>query len=143
MGDFNYPNINWLQQTVEDNINAECKDFFNCCNDCFLTQHVSQGTRDNAILDLVFSSEPELVSNVKIIDNLGNSDHNMVTFSIQHEQKYLSTKRQIRDYNKGNYQSIREELQTSGSAMAEGPHDELVSRNSATTKYPYRMALFA
>jgi len=111
MGDFNYPNINWLQQTVEDNINADCKDFFNCCNDCFLTQHVSQGTRDNAILDLVFSSEPELVSNVKIIDNLGNSDHNMVTFSIQHEQKHLSTNRQIRDYNKGNYQSIREELQ--------------------------------
>jgi len=34
-------------------------------------------------------------------------------------------------------------LETSGSAMAEGPHDALVSRNSATTKYPYHMALFA
>jgi len=33
--------------------------------------------------------------------------------------------------------------QTSGSAMAEGPRDALVSRNSATTKYLYRMALFA
>jgi len=32
---------------------------------------------------------------------------------------------------------------TSSSAMAEGPRDALVSRNSATTKYPYRMALFA
>ena len=32
---------------------------------------------------------------------------------------------------------------TSGSAMAEGPRNALVSRNSATTKYPYRMALFA
>ena len=32
---------------------------------------------------------------------------------------------------------------TSGSAMAEGPRDALVSRYSATTKYPYRMALFA
>ena len=31
----------------------------------------------------------------------------------------------------------------SGSAMAEGPRDALISRNSATTKYPYRMALFA
>ena len=38
---------------------------------------------------------------------------------------------------------------TSGSAMAEGPRDALVSRNSATTKHPiwklefqvYRMAL--
>jgi len=32
---------------------------------------------------------------------------------------------------------------TRASAMAEGPRDVLVSRNSATTKYPYRMALFA
>jgi len=33
--------------------------------------------------------------------------------------------------------------QTSGSAIAEGPRDVLVSRNSATTKYRYRVALFA
>jgi len=32
---------------------------------------------------------------------------------------------------------------TRGSAMAEGLRNVLVSRNSATTKYPYRMALFA
>ena len=31
---------------------------------------------------------------------------------------------------------------TSGSAIAEGPRDVLVSRNSATTKYRYRVALF-
>jgi len=31
---------------------------------------------------------------------------------------------------------------TYGSAMAEGPRDALVSRNSATTKYRYRVALF-
>jgi len=32
---------------------------------------------------------------------------------------------------------------TSSSAMAEGPRDALVSRNSATKKYPYRIELFA
>jgi len=32
---------------------------------------------------------------------------------------------------------------TSSSAVAEGPRDALVSRNSATTKYRYRVALFA
>jgi len=37
--------------------------------------------------------------------------------------------------------SLMEE--TSGSAIAEGPRDVLVSRNSATTKYRYRVALFA
>jgi len=42
-------------------------------------------------------------------------------------------------------------IRTSGSAMAVGPRDALVSRNSATTKHPilklesltYRVALFA
>jgi len=31
---------------------------------------------------------------------------------------------------------------TRDSAMAKGPRDALVSRNSATTKYPYRIELF-
>jgi len=37
----------------------------------------------------------------------------------------------------------RQRYRTSGSAIAEGPRDVLVSRNSATTKYRYRVALFA
>ena len=40
-----------------------------------------------------------------------------------------------------NLVSLRRYL-TSGSAIAEGPRDVLVSRNSATTKYRYRVALF-
>jgi len=32
---------------------------------------------------------------------------------------------------------------TRNSAIAEGPRDALVSRNSATTKYPYNVELFA
>jgi len=38
---------------------------------------------------------------------------------------------------------LADQIKTSGSAMAEGPRDALVSRNSATTKYRYRVALFA
>jgi len=34
-------------------------------------------------------------------------------------------------------------FETSGSAIAKGPRDVLVSRNSASTKYRYRVALFA
>jgi len=41
------------------------------------------------------------------------------------------------------YRQIMSMKCTSGSAIAEGPRDVLVSRNSATTKYPYRVALFA
>jgi len=34
------------------------------------------------------------------------------------------------------------DVKTRGSAIAEGPRDVLVNRNSATTKYPYHVALF-
>jgi len=75
IGDFNYPNVNLVQQTVEDNANGDCEEFLNCCNDCFLTQHVLEHTRGNAVLDSSgFSQEPDLVSDVRIIENLGNSD---------------------------------------------------------------------
>ena len=110
MGDFNYPDINWTQQTVEENANSDSKEFYNCFNNYFLTQHVLEPTRGNAILDLILSREPDLVSDVKVIENLGNSDHNMVTFTLHHKQETFVSKRQFRDYNKGDYQRIREEL---------------------------------
>ena len=44
------------------------------------------------------------------MDHLGNSDHNMVTFSVHHEQEILDSMTLFRDYCKGNYQSIRKEL---------------------------------
>jgi len=34
------------------------------------------------------------------------------------------------------WENVTLAIQTSGSAMAEGPRDALVSRNSATTKHP-------
>ena len=45
--------------------------------------------------------------------------------------------------HQANFLKINLAKQTSGSAIAEGPRDVLVSRNSATTKYRYRVALFA
>ena len=84
MGDFNYPNVNWVLQTVEDNANANCEELLNCCNDYVLIQHALEYTRGNAVLDLVFSREPDLVSYVRIIENLGNSYHNMVAICYCH-----------------------------------------------------------
>jgi len=51
-----------------------------------------------------------LVNDVRIIENLGNSDHSMVAFFVQHKLVCLINKRPIRVYDKGDYQSIRDEL---------------------------------
>ena len=47
----------------------------------FLTQHVLYSTRgENVYMDIVLSSQNELVDNVKIHEPLGNSDHNQKHF---------------------------------------------------------------
>jgi endonuclease/exonuclease/phosphatase (EEP) superfamily protein YafD len=77
-GDFNHPSINW--STFEcDN---EGEDFLDCVNDCFWFQHVLEPTRGENVLDLVFSSEEEMVQDVEVGETCSSSDHNMVRFSV-------------------------------------------------------------
>jgi len=110
MGDFNFPEVDWSSTSVDTSAHPDCKKFLEVVEDCFLTQHVLQPTRGNAILDLVFTREPELVSEITVGDQLGNSDHNMISFRVQ--QNILDTKStsQIRDYHRGDYDSIRSKL---------------------------------
>ena len=75
MGDFNHGNMQWktLETTGRDN-----HQFLLLTQDCFLTQHVLEPTRDGNVLDLILSSQNELVDNVKIHEPLGSSDHNQI-----------------------------------------------------------------
>ena len=67
-------------------------------------------TRNDTILDLILSSDPDLVSDVLVLHNLGNSDHNMVSFTVHSESETFHSVRQVRDYRKGDYDGIREQL---------------------------------
>ena len=51
--------------------------------DCFLTQHDLEQTRGGNVLDLILSSQNELVDNVNIHEPLGSSDHNQIHFNIK------------------------------------------------------------
>ena len=79
MGDFNLGNIKWdtLQSTGVEDQNLLC-----LVQDNFLTQHVLEPTRATRILDIVLSSQKELVDNVEIKEPLGSSDHNQMHFNI-------------------------------------------------------------
>jgi len=71
-----------LGYTAVSSASHDCCEFINTVEDCFLTQHVLCPTRGDTILDLVFSREPELVSDLEVINNLGDGDHNMILFTI-------------------------------------------------------------
>ena len=69
MGDFNHGNIKWgtLQRTGVEDQKLLC-----LVQDNFLTQHVLEPTRTTRVLDIVLSSQKELVDNVKIKEPLGS-----------------------------------------------------------------------
>ena len=59
---------------------GEDQQFLLLIQDSFLTQHMLEPTRGENVLDLVLSSQNELVDNVKIHQPMGNSDHNQIHF---------------------------------------------------------------
>jgi hypothetical protein len=102
LGDFNYPGINW------DTLDSDSlgRPFLDLVQDCFWHQLVTSPTRGDNILDLILTSDEEMVDNVLVIESLSNSDHNMIKFELFLE---ISTKedKQIRyDLNKGNYSQL-------------------------------------
>ena len=106
MGDFNHGNIKWdtMQSTgVED------QTFLCLVQDNFLTQHVLEPTRATRVLDIVLSSQKELVDNVNIKEPLGSSDHNQMHFNINIKSDRTKVK-EWRDFGKGNYKEIRKSL---------------------------------
>ena len=65
-------------------------------------------TRGENVLDIVLSSQKELVDNVKIHEPLGNSDHNQIHFDINVKSESKKTYR--RNFHKGNYKDRRKYL---------------------------------
>jgi len=74
MGDFNFADINWcIPETVDDS-----HLFLKCVNDNFLFQHVQDPTRGKNMLDLVFTSEKNMIENLVVGENFGTSDHQII-----------------------------------------------------------------
>jgi len=63
MGDFNYSNISWNGSAclAMPDASQETQFFCDCVQDTFLFQHVFEPNRNIALLDLVFSTDPDLV----------------------------------------------------------------------------------
>lgn len=80
LGDFNQPNIDWVNCSVPNN--AKCQALFNFSIDSGFQQLVSTETRKNNILDLVFTNDPLLISELDVDEPFGSSDHFSIHFFI-------------------------------------------------------------
>ena len=103
MGDFNHGHIQWksLESTGGDD-----QQFSFLIQESFLIQI----TRRENVLDIVLSSQKELVDNVKIHEPLSNSDHNQIHFDINVKSESNNEKTYRRNFHKGNYKDMRKYL---------------------------------
>jgi len=71
------------------------------------SQHVKSPTRLDAILDLVITSEPDLVHEVEATAPLESSDHNMISWKCRVETSQIPTRLTRPNYKRANMDAIR------------------------------------
>ena len=107
MGDFNQPEIKW-DMCEATGSGAELLDVI---QDVFLTQHVMLPTHKHGnILDLILTSEPNMVEEISIREPLSTSDHNMIMFDVTVSITMKRRKQVTYDYKKGDYEAMRQFL---------------------------------
>lgn len=72
MGDFNFPDIDWRAHDCSAGASAGSRQFLDCISNNFLTQHVDFPTRKSSVLDILFSSNPDLIVDIKCLGHLGS-----------------------------------------------------------------------
>lgn len=104
LGDFNLR----AYDKLEDNESRVFKQLFE--DELFMNQLATEPTRQSSILDFILTDCSDLVSDIRICEGLGNSDHNMVKFNISSERKPKNNLVLVPNFNKADFKSIRKDL---------------------------------
>ena len=105
-GDFNCPKVNWKNMTGD----AEGTRLLDFASEEILTQWVEEPTRGNNILDLVFSSEDNLISNLEVGEKLGKSDHSIIRFEIKANFSKKKKSCMKPNFRKADFEKLRSEV---------------------------------
>ena len=116
LGDFNYPNIRWLDGSgFVESIVGEEHSFVNQLLDLNFFQFGTSPTRNDNLLDLVFTNSPELLLNVNsgpsYFDVGLPSDHYHVFFEINLTPRSTKKEESFRfDFSKVDFELLNERL---------------------------------
>ena len=112
MGDFNLPGIIWNEIPKASGI-CQQDEFLEIFLSNGLSQQVNSPTRNDVILDLVLTNEPELVQDVLINSPFSAScDHNVVVFNLSLKSSNAKTVKKIRLWHKADIVSIGLKLES-------------------------------
>jgi hypothetical protein len=112
MGDFNFPDINWKNGLSTAGLQHHTHDFIRTTQDCLLFQHVLVPTRYRPgtvpnLLDLIFSNEDGMVSNLSYLPGLGESDHQCLDFTLECYAPTHQEEEPKANVNRGDYDKAR------------------------------------
>ena len=107
MGDFNFRGY----EAARSGETNECMVFRQLFEEeLFMNQFVTEPTRQRSILDLVFSDNRELVSNIAVFEGLGDSDHNIIKFTVTSEGRPNDNLHNVPNFNRADFEKMRNEL---------------------------------
>ncbi|XP_072025359.1 uncharacterized protein [Amphiura filiformis] len=106
IGDFNYREINWeIMQAGSGRAEA----FMDVILDNLWTQHVTKPTRLNSLIDLVITSNPDMVDDVQVVAHLGTSDHCMLIWDTNYLVEPVKSPPK-RDFRNANFDQMKAKL---------------------------------
>ena len=108
MGDFNFPDICWEYNTAGRD---QSRRFLECVGNNFLTQLVTEPTREGALLDLLFMNREGLVDDLAVGGRLGHSDHEIIEFSVLRETRRGGSRTDILDFKRAVFVLFRHLLE--------------------------------
>ena len=116
-GDFNLPDISWQNNTIRNSASYPKKvnqHYLDLVSDLDLEQMVSTPTRQNNILDLIFTSHPSFTERCKTLPPISEkSDHDIVLFDVSMQPVRARPKRRtIFLWDKADIQGIKSSLAT-------------------------------
>ena len=130
-GDFNAPDIDWGVPTIKPSpqYGLEVNEgVLNLCEEFPLIQTVMENTRNDNILDLIFTTDPDLVDHVSTTP--GISDHAAVTCTYSH-RPVLNTKppRKVLSFKKADWDSLQQDLTTETQSFLTGAQSLTTEEN--------------
>ena len=138
-GDFNFPNITWnnghglINPSPAYGVDINTH-FLDIINDHGLEQLVDDPTRNNHILDLVFTTQPEILKDISVVPRM--SDHEAVTFSLNYSNSQpTKPAHKVYLFHKGNIEAIKDEIiEFQESFIHSDPYDKSVEENWSSFK---------
>ena len=134
-GDLNLPDLKFEDGICYTSHNPtygyEINSFFVAMmNDYGFEQFVTQPTREDHLLDLVLSTDPEIIENVQVVP--GISDHEAITCQLvlPMDKPTSNSLRKVYQYHRADVSGINEELSNfTTSFLSNSPYDNTVENN--------------